>query len=42
MKFFWVDMDTDVFHFSLPITDIFTLLELQLKGITVQFFLQAT
>ena len=38
IRFFWVD--TDVFHFSLPITNIFALLKPQLKDITVHFFLQ--
>jgi len=32
--------DTNVFHLSLSITDIFALLEPQLKDVTVHFFLQ--
>jgi len=36
ISFFWAD--TNVFHFSLPMTDIFALLKLQMKGITVHFF----
>ena len=38
IRFFWGN--TDVFHFSLPISDadIFALLKLQLKGIAVHFF----
>jgi len=38
IRFFWAN--TDDFHFSLPISeaDIFSLLKLQLEGITVHFF----
>ena len=44
IRFYWADIKINVFHFSLPISDddIFTLLKLQLKGITMHFFLQAT